>query len=59
MPAHSIAITATFFLIAAMVSDALTAIDSTEHADVPASLRGTSLVLAYTFAAPDLVVPPT
>ena len=57
MPAHSNALTAAFFFIAAIVSDALTAIDSTEHADVPASLRGTSLVLVCAFAAPVLVRP--
>lgn len=57
MPAHSNALAAAFFFIAAIISDALTAIDSTEHADVPASLRGTSLVLVCTFAAPVLVRP--
>lgn len=55
MPQHSNAITAAFFFIAAIVSDALTAIDSTDHADVPASLRGTSLVLVCAFAAPVLI----
>ena len=55
MPAHSNALAAAFFFIAAIVSDALTAIDTTDHADVPASLRGTSLVLVCTFAAPVLM----
>jgi len=45
------------FFIAVLVSDALTAIDSTDHADVPASLRGTSLALVCCFAAPVLMRP--
>lgn len=57
MPAHSNALAASCFFIAAIVSDALTAIDSTDHADVPASLRATSLSLVCTFAAPVLMRP--
>lgn len=57
MPAHSNALTASLFFTAALVSDALTAIDSTDHADVPASLRGTSLALVCVFAAPVLLRP--
>ena len=57
MAPHSNALTAAFFFIAAIVSDALTAIDSTNHADVPASLRGTSLALVCAFAAPVLIRP--
>lgn len=57
MPAHSNALVAAMFFVAVLVADALTAIDTTDHADVPASLRGTSLVLASCFAAPVLVRP--
>lgn len=57
MPAQSNALTASIFFIATIVSDCLTAIDSTDHADVPASLRGTSLVLVCCFAAPVLIRP--
>ncbi len=39
--------------LCAVISDALTAVNSTD-ADVPASLRSTSLALACTFAAPVL-----
>lgn len=57
MPAHSNALVAAIFFIAVIVSDALTAVDSTEHADVPASLRGSSLALVCSFAAPVLIRP--
>lgn len=57
MPAQSNALTASIFFVATLVADALTAIDSTDHADVPASLRATSLVLVCCFAAPVLIRP--
>lgn len=57
MPAQSNAITSSIFFVAVVISDALTAIDSVDHADVPASLRGTSLVLVCCFAAPVLIRP--
>lgn len=57
MTAQSNALTASAYFIACIISDALTAIDSTDHADVPASLRGTSLVLVCCFAAPVLIRP--
>ena len=57
MPAQSNALTASTYFVACIISDALTAIDSTDHADVPASLRGTSLVLVCCFAAPVLIRP--
>lgn len=57
MPTQSNALTASTYFIACIISDALTAIDSTDHADVPASLRGTSLVLVCCFAAPVLMRP--
>jgi hypothetical protein len=57
MPAHSNALVAALFFVAVLVSDALTAIDTMDHADVPASLRGTSLALVSCFAAPLLVRP--
>lgn len=57
MGAQSNALTASFFFVAVIVADALTAIDYTSHADVPASLRGTGLALASCFAAPVLIRP--
>ena len=57
MPAQSNALTASIFFIGTIISDCLTAIDSTDHADVPSSLRGTSLVLVCCFAAPVLIRP--
>lgn len=57
MPAHSNVLVAALFFVAVLVADALTAIDTTDHADVPASLRGTSLALVSCFAAPVLVRP--
>ncbi len=57
MAAHSNAIVAALFFVAALIADALTAIDSSDHADVPASLRGTSLALVCCFAAPVLIRP--
>lgn len=57
MRAHSNALVASVFFVAVLISDALTAIDTTSHADVPASLRGTSLVLVCCFAAPVLIRP--
>ena len=52
-------VVASFFYLAVIVSDAMTAIDTVSHADVPASLRGTSLALVCCFAAPLLVRPST
>lgn len=43
---------ASILFIAVIVSDSLTAVETTSHADVPASLRCTSLVLMACFAAP-------
>ena len=57
MPAQSNALTASTFFVATLVADALTAVDSTDHANVPASLRATSLVLVCCFAAPVLIRP--
>lgn len=58
MAPHSNALVAIFFFISVIVSDALTALDSVNHnTDVPASLRGTNLVLVCCFAAPVLVRP--
>lgn len=57
MPAHSNALVAALFFVAVLVADALTAIDTTNHADVPSSLRSTSLALVSCFAAPVLVRP--
>lgn len=57
MPAHSNVLVAALFFVAVLVADALTAIDTTDHADVPASLRGTSLALVCCFAAPLLTRP--
>lgn len=54
MSAPSNALVGSIFFLAALISDALTAMDSAQRADVPASLRGTGLVLACVFAAPVL-----
>lgn len=54
MPAASNALVGSIFFLAALISDALTALDSVTHADVPASLRATGIVLACVFAAPVL-----
>ena len=52
MRAPSNSVAASLFFIASIVLDALTAIDSTENADAPASLRGVSLTLVACLAAP-------
>lgn len=52
MSAPSNALVGSIFFVSALISDALTAADSVSHADVPASLRGTGIVLACCFAAP-------
>lgn len=52
MRAPSNSVAASLFFLASLVLDALTAIDSTAHADAPASLRGASLVLTACLAAP-------
>jgi len=57
MPAQSNALTASTFFLAALVSDALTAIDTVQHADVPSSLRGTGIVLVCCLAAPVVINP--
>ena len=57
MPAQSNSVTASFFFIAVLVADCLTAIDSTDHADVPSSLRATCIALLCCFAAPVLIRP--
>ena len=57
MPAQSNSVTASFFFIAVLVADCLTAIDSTDHADVPSSLRATCISLLCCFAAPVLIRP--
>lgn len=54
MPAASNALVGSIFFLAALISDALTAADNVTHADVPASLRATSIVLVCVFAAPVL-----
>ena len=45
---------ATALFNAALVADALSALDPTDHGDVPASLRSTGLVLALLLAGPRL-----
>jgi hypothetical protein len=57
MPAHSNALVASTFFTATLIADALSAIESANHADVPASFRGTCLALVSCFAAPLLVRP--
>lgn len=52
MRAPSNSVAASLFFLSSLVLDALTAIDSTAHADAPASLRGASLVLTACLAAP-------
>lgn len=52
MSAPSNALVGSIFFVAALISDALTAVDNVQHADVPASLRATGIVLACVFAAP-------
>ncbi len=57
MPAASNALVGSVFFVAVLVSDALTAVETTAHADVPASMRGTGVVLACCFAAPVILRP--
>ena len=52
MQTPSNAIAASTFFLAALVLDALCAIESSAHADAPASLRGTCMALVACLAAP-------
>ena len=57
MSAPSNTLTACAFFLASLVADALSAINSVQHADVPSSLRGTSLALVGCFASPVVMRP--
>ena len=59
MQTPSNAIAASTFFLAGLVLDALCAIDSTTHADAPASLRGTCMALVACLAAPPVCNPDT
>lgn len=52
MSAPSNALVGSIFFVGTLITDALTALDNVQHADVAASLRATGIVLACCFAAP-------
>jgi len=52
MKTASNSVVASVFFLASLTLDALSAIDSSAHADSPASLRGVSLILVACLAAP-------
>lgn len=54
MQTPSNAIAASTFFLAALVLDAMCAIESSAHADAPASLRGTCMALVACLAAPQV-----